>query len=127
MVKIGTLASQSETRRRRDGRCGERGRHQHGLCPGREPAYLGVGYIIVRNSPRSTFRVAWWLGLMVPLLIYFLGPQLQTMLPAGLDRSSLGGMSTAVWKFIVRPIAVGGMFVGACYTLFACGPASPSA
>ena len=25
---------------------------------------------------------------------------------------------TAIWRFIVRPIAVGGMLVGACYTLF---------
>jgi len=27
-------------------------------------------------------------------------------------------MSVAVWRFIVRPIAVGGMLVGAAYTLY---------
>jgi putative OPT family oligopeptide transporter len=30
-------------------------------------------------------------------------------------------MAYAVWKFIVRPIAVGGMLVGAAYTLFKMG------
>ncbi len=30
-------------------------------------------------------------------------------------------MSIAVWKFVVRPIAVGGMLVGAAYTLFKMG------
>jgi putative OPT family oligopeptide transporter len=52
--------------------------------------------------------------LLVPLIIYFLGPQLQTTLPAG----SEGDLAGAVWRFIVRPIAVGGMLVGASYTLF---------
>ena len=27
-------------------------------------------------------------------------------------------MATAIWRYIVRPIAVGGMMVGTCYTLF---------
>ncbi len=30
-------------------------------------------------------------------------------------------MAIAVWKFVVRPIAVGGMLVGAAYTLFKMG------
>src|SRR5260370_42125703 len=30
-------------------------------------------------------------------------------------------MSISVWKFVVRPIAVGGMLVGAAYTLFKMG------
>jgi len=60
--------------------------------------------------------VAW--GLLVPLLIYFLGPQLKASLPANADHESWAGLTTAVWRFIVRPIAVGGMLVGASYTLF---------
>jgi uncharacterized oligopeptide transporter (OPT) family protein len=28
------------------------------------------------------------------------------------------GLANSVWRFIVRPIAVGSMMVGACYTLF---------
>ena len=60
---------------------------------------------------------AW--GLMVPLLIYFLGPQLQAFLPAGARTKPAGtAMANAVWRYIVRPIAVGGMLVGAAYTLF---------
>src|SRR5262249_6327742 len=62
--------------------------------------------------------IAW--GLMVPLLTYFLGPQLQATLPPGATDAAwgLGGISGALWRFVVRPIAVGGMLVGACYTLF---------
>jgi putative OPT family oligopeptide transporter len=51
-------------------------------------------------------------------LIFFLGPQLQNFLPAGSNDGSWSGIATAVWRFIVRPIAVGGMMVGAAYTLF---------
>jgi putative OPT family oligopeptide transporter len=90
-------------------------------APSVSPAYLGVGFIIGPRLAALNFAggvVAW--GLMVPLLIYFLGPQLQTALPAGATDAAwgLGGLSGAVWKFIVRPIAVGGMLVGASFTLF---------
>ena len=33
----------------------------------------------------------------------------------------MGGHAAAVWRYIVRPIAVGGMMVGAAYTLFRMG------
>jgi putative OPT family oligopeptide transporter len=56
--------------------------------------------------------VAW--GLLVPLLIYILGPQLQANLPAG----SEANLASSVWLFIVRPIAAGGMIVGSTWTLF---------
>jgi putative OPT family oligopeptide transporter len=88
-------------------------------APAVSPAYLGVGYIIGPRLAALNFSggvIAW--GLMVPLLIYFLGPQLQATLPAGATDEAWGGLSAAVWRFIVRPIAVGGMLVGACYTLF---------
>jgi len=87
--------------------------------PGISPAYLGVGYIIGPRLAALNFSggvVAW--GLLVPMLIYFLGPQLATTLPAGAAEESWGGLAGAVWRFIVRPIAVGGMLVGAGYTLF---------
>ena len=88
-------------------------------APGISPAYLGVGYIIGPRLAALNFSggvVAW--GLLVPLLIYFLGPQLQSTLPPGAVEDSWGGLANAMWRFIVRPIAVGGMLVGASYTLF---------
>jgi putative OPT family oligopeptide transporter len=88
-------------------------------APAVAPSYLGVGYIIGPRLAAWNFAggvLAW--GLLVPLLIYFLGPQLQATIPAGAGDEAWGGFSAAVWRFIVRPIAVGGMLVGACYTLF---------
>ncbi len=87
--------------------------------PNVSPAYLGVGYIIGPRLASLNFAggvLAW--GLMVPLMIYFLGPQLKNTLPPGADVSSWSALSTSVWKFIERPIAVGGMLVGAGFTLF---------
>jgi putative OPT family oligopeptide transporter len=60
--------------------------------------------------------VAW--GMLIPLLIFFLGPQLHTFLPANAQAEDWLGLSGAVWRFIVRPVAVGSMMVGTCYTLF---------
>ena len=43
------------------------------------PAFIGVGYIIGPELAALNFSgsvVAW--GLLIPLLIFFLGPQLQT-------------------------------------------------
>ena len=83
------------------------------------PAYIGVGYIIGPELAALQFSgsvLAW--GLLIPLFIFFLGPQLQNFLPAGSADGSWFGLASAVWRFIVRPIAVGGMMVGAAYTLF---------
>ena len=90
-------------------------------APSVSPAYLGVGYIIGLRLASIQFAggvLAW--GLMVPLLIYFLGPQIKQYLPSGTP-DDWTAMAYAVWKFIVRPIAVGGMLVGAAYTLFKMG------
>ncbi|MBV9572456.1 MAG: oligopeptide transporter, OPT family [Acidobacteriales bacterium] len=90
-------------------------------APSVSPAYLGVGYIIGLRLASIQFAggvLAW--GLMVPLIIFFLGPQLQHYLPANTP-DNWAGMAEAVWRFIVRPIAVGGMLVGAAYTLFKMG------
>src|SRR4051794_14165378 len=88
-------------------------------APSVSPAYLGVGYVIGLRLASLQFSggvIAW--GLMVPLLIYFLGPQLHQFLPAGANDESWGGLGAGGWRFIVRPVAVGGMLVGAAYTLF---------
>jgi len=81
--------------------------------PAISPAYLGVGYIIGPRLAALNFSggvLAW--GLLIPLLAYFLGPQLAPSNP------NWETVSDAVWKSIVRPIAVGGMLVGASFTLF---------
>jgi len=82
-------------------------------APAISPAYLGVGYIIGPRLASLNFSggvLAW--GLLIPLLAYFLGPQL------ALTNPDWESVSDAVWKSIVRPIAVGGMLVGASFTLF---------
>jgi putative OPT family oligopeptide transporter len=88
-------------------------------APTVSPAYIGVGYIIGPELAALNFSgsvVAW--GLLIPLLIFFLGPQLQPFLPAGATDESWLGLANNIWRFIVRPIAVGSMMVGTCYTLF---------
>jgi putative OPT family oligopeptide transporter len=90
-------------------------------APSVSPAYLGVGYIIGLRLASIQFAggvLAW--GLMVPLLIFFLGPQLKPYLPADTP-DNWAAMAIAVWRFVVRPIAVGGMLVGAAFTLFKMG------
>jgi len=87
-------------------------------APAIAPAYLGVGYIIGPELAALNFSggvIAW--GLMVPLLIYLLGPDLSSVLPAGSGEHAWEPLVTSVWRFMVRPIAVGGMLVGTVYTL----------
>src|SRR4030081_2637976 len=87
-------------------------------APSVSPAYLGVGYIIGLRLASLQFAggvLAW--GLMVPVLIFFLGPQVIQYLPADTP-DNWAAIAAGVWRFIVRPIAVGGMLVGAAYTLF---------
>ena len=89
-------------------------------APTVSPAFIGVGYIIGPELAALNFSgsvVVW--GMLIPLLIFFLGPQLQSYLPAGAtaDDSWLG-LANGVWRYIVRPVAVGSMMVGTCYTLF---------
>jgi putative OPT family oligopeptide transporter len=85
-------------------------------APAISPAYLGVGYIIGPRLGALNFAggvFAW--GLLVPLLAFFLGPQLA---PNVTKQDDWAGVAGAIWYHIVRPIAVGGMLVGASYTLF---------
>jgi putative OPT family oligopeptide transporter len=86
--------------------------------PGVSPAYIGVGYIIGPRLASLNFSgglLAW--GLFVPILTYFLGPGL---FPGDMpsDESSWIALANNVWRFIVRPIAIGGMLMSAGYTLF---------
>jgi putative OPT family oligopeptide transporter len=86
------------------------------------PAYMGVGYVIGPELAALQFSgsvLAW--GLLVPLMMYFLGPQLQNFIPGGAGEAGWEAQAAAVWRYIVRPIAVGGMLVGAAYTLIRMG------
>lgn len=87
-------------------------------APDISPAYLGVGYIIGPRLASLNFAggvLAW--GLLVPLLTFIVGPYIQAAQLGGqtLSWTLLAG---AIYYSIVRPIAVGGMLVGATYTLF---------
>lgn len=87
-------------------------------APSVSPAYLGVGYIIGLKLAALQFSggvLAW--GLLVPLIIFLMGPNLHTFLPANAG-NDWGSVAASVWRFIVRPIAVGGMLVGAAFTLY---------
>ena len=87
-------------------------------APAISPAYLGVGYIIGPRLGALNFAggvFAW--GLLVPLLGFFLGPQLASSAAAG-GSDGWADVAGAIWFHIVRPIAVGGMLVGASFTLF---------
>jgi putative OPT family oligopeptide transporter len=87
------------------------------------PAYVGVGYVIGYRLAALNFSgsvLAW--GLLVPLFMYFQGHQIAGFLPPGLDAAGANDawlkQSAAVWRYVVRPIAVGGMLVGSVYTLW---------
>src|SRR6266404_3887847 len=67
-------------------------------CAGPEisPAYIGVGYIIGPELAALNFSgsvIAW--GLLIPLLIFFLGPQLHNYLPAGATDENWLGLANA--------------------------------
>lgn len=82
------------------------------LSPDVSPAYMGVGYIIGPRLAALNFSggvLAW--GLLAPLIAFF---QYDT-LPEGLTWAAA---ITGVWRQYVRPIAIGGMLVGAGFTLW---------
>ncbi len=92
--------------------------------PGVSPAYLGVGYIIGPKLASLNFSgglLAW--GLFVPIVLYFLSPSLIQQFQSANAGANPGEhdwvvWSQMIWRFIVRPIAIGGMLVGAGFTLF---------
>ncbi len=95
------------------------------------PAYIGVGYIIGPQLASLNFSgslLAW--GLLTPIILYFLAPviDVDTMAAAFMQSEGIAreaaiqkawvAKAYEVWKFIVRPIAIGGMLVSAIYTLY---------
>jgi putative OPT family oligopeptide transporter len=82
--------------------------------PDVSPAYMGVGYIIGPRLAALNFSggvLAW--GLLTPMIAYF--KYYNQNLPADFDWAAT---MVTVWKSYVRPIAIGGMLVGAAYTLW---------
>mgnify|MGYP005838502953 CR=1 FL=1 len=82
--------------------------------PDVSPAYIGVGYIIGPRLASLNFSggvLAW--GLLAPTIAFF--KYFNTETPADFDWAST---MIQVWKDYVRPIAIGGMLVGAAYTLW---------
>ena len=79
-----------------------------------------MGYIIGPRLAALNFAggvLAW--GLLVPLLIYYLGPDIQATQSRRSKPDLIGALlAQRMWYSIVRPIAVGGMLVGAAFTLF---------
>ena len=95
------------------------------------PAYVGVGYIIGPQLAVLNFSgsiLAW--GLLTPIILYFLAPviDIETMTASFMQAEGIArdvavqkawvAKAYEVWKFIVRPIAIGGMLVSAIYTLY---------
>lgn len=87
-------------------------------APAVSPAYIGVGYIIGPKLASLNFSggvLAW--GLLVPIIMYFVSPSLFAA-DAVIDGDTWLATANNIWRFIVRPIAIGGMLMGAGYTLF---------
>lgn len=83
------------------------------------PAYIGVGYVIGPMLASLNFSgtiIAW--GLLIPLMMYFMGPQIHAFMPGNVTNDSWIAEANQVWRYIVRPVAVGGMLFGAAWTLF---------
>ncbi|MDP2884712.1 MAG: oligopeptide transporter, OPT family [Ignavibacteria bacterium] len=88
-------------------------------APDITPAYIGVGYIIGPELGALNFAgglLAW--GLLVPLLVFFLGPTMIDKYTAANGTQDWAALTGHLYRYIVRPIAVGGMLVGACFTLW---------
>ncbi|MBU1101347.1 MAG: oligopeptide transporter, OPT family [Bacteroidetes bacterium] len=80
--------------------------------PDVSPAYMGVGYIIGPRLAALNFSggvLAW--GLLAPMIAYF-------MVGGNGGGEVTAEMIVEVWGKYVRPIAIGGMLVGAAFTLW---------
>src|SRR5258707_8322927 len=85
-------------------------------APSVSPAYLGVGYIIGLRLASLQFAggvLAW--GLMVPVLLFFLGPQGKQYLPADTP-DNWAAIAAGGWGVLFRPGARGGMARGLALT-----------
>lgn len=84
--------------------------------PTASPAFLGVGYIIGFRLAAITFSggVFGWLFLM-PVVLFLMSGDLMPFTNGGAEWITI---AKAAYNSTVKPIAVGGMLVGAFYTLF---------
>lgn len=84
--------------------------------PASSPAFVGVGYIIGFKLAALTFSggVLGWMFLM-PIVLFLMYHQL---LPFSIGDGSWIEISKSAYNSTVKPIAVGGMLVGAFSTLF---------
>lgn len=84
--------------------------------PSASPAFLGVGYIIGFRLASITFSggVFGWLFLM-PIVLFLMYSNLIDFTAAG---STWSEVAKSAYDATVKPIAVGGMLVGAFWTLF---------
>ncbi len=81
--------------------------------PDVSPAYMGVGYIIGPRLAALNFSggvIAW--GLLAPIIAYFKFGSIP------MEGQDWAGTIIQVWRTYVRPIAIGGMLVGATFTLW---------
>ena len=85
------------------------------ISPEASPAFLGVGYIIGFKLAAITFSggVFGWLFLM-PVVLFLMSGDLLPFTTGG----EWIAIAKAAYNSTVKPIAVGGMLVGAFYTLF---------
>ena len=94
--------------------------HQEGgamlQSPSSSPAFLGVGYIIGFRLAAITFSggVFGWIFLM-PIVLFLMSNGLE---PFATNPQDWIELSKAAYSSTVKPIAVGGMLVGAFSTLF---------
>ena len=86
------------------------------ISPTASPAFLGVGYIIGFRLSAITFSggVFGWVFLM-PIVLFLMYGNLTGVVANGTDWITAAGLA---YNATVKPIAVGGMLVGAFYTLF---------
>jgi putative OPT family oligopeptide transporter len=83
--------------------------------PASSPAFTGVGYIIGFRLAAITFSggIFGWLFLM-PLAMFLMGNQLGIFA----DTAGWTDIAKSAYSATIKPVAVGGMLVGAFYTLF---------
>jgi putative OPT family oligopeptide transporter len=85
--------------------------------PALSPALIGIGYIIGPRYASVNVAggiIAWWM--LIPLLLFF-DPDLPQRIGGG-QAAGYDAAAIAVWRGIVRPIAVGAMLVAAANTMF---------
>ena len=91
--------------------------------PPSAPRYMGVGYVIGPELAALQFlRQRAGVGRAGSADDVLPRARIcKNSCPPGAGDGGWAGMAAAVWRYIVRPIAVGGMMVGAAYTLFRMG------